>query len=74
MEDCLYRSIVRGHHIYKSVWTPYIGEMLPVQEELDNEHDSYAVSVQKVGIIVGHVPQEVSRIFTIYQAWWDYCL
>ena len=40
MEDCLYHSIVRGHHVYKSVWTPYIGEVLPVQEELGNEHDS----------------------------------
>ena len=66
MEDCLYHSIVRGHHVYKSVWTPYIGEVLPVQEELGNEHDSYAVSVQKAGIIVGHVPHEVSRIFTFF--------
>ena len=42
------------------------GLMLPVQEEPGNEHDSYAVSVQKAGTIVGHVPHEVSRIFTFF--------
>lgn len=66
MEDCLYHSVVRGHHVFKAIWTPYAGELLSVQEELDNEHDSYAVSVQKDGIIVGHVPREVSRIFMFF--------
>jgi len=23
-----YDSIVRGHHIYKTIWTPFIGEMM----------------------------------------------
>ena len=64
-EDSLFDSVVRGHHVFKSVWTPSLGEFLSVEE--DYEHDIFAVSV---GMIVGHVPHEVSRIF-IYQAWWD---
>lgn len=66
MEDCFYHSVVRGHHVYKTVWTPYVGEVLEVQEELDNHHDSYALCILKAGIIVGHVPREVSRIFTFF--------
>ena len=57
MEDCFFDSVVRGHHVFKRVWTPSIGEVLS-----DNEHDVFAVSVEKAGMIVGHVPHEVSRI------------
>ena len=64
MEDYFFNSVVRGHHVFKAVWTPYTGETLSVHEECDNEHDSFAVSVKNGSIIVGHVPREVSRIFT----------
>ena len=30
-------STVRGHHVYKASWSPYIGEELPVQCEV-NKH------------------------------------
>ena len=32
-------SVIRGHHIYKSVWTPLLGE------ELAEEHNEHAVAV-----------------------------
>ena len=25
---CVYDSVIRGHHVYKTTWIPYIGEML----------------------------------------------
>ena len=56
-------SVVRGHHIYKAVWTPVVGEVLAVQAEEDNSEDQYAVAVLKAGGVVGHVPREYSRIF-----------
>ena len=62
MEHCFFDSVVRGHHVFKSVWTPSLGEVLSVKEEEDNEHDIFAVLVEKAGMIVGHVPHEVSRI------------
>ena len=31
-------STVRGHHVYKASWSPYIGEELPVQCEVNNIH------------------------------------
>ena len=55
-------SVVRGHHIYKTVWTPVIGEELPVEREEDNQHDQHAVAVVKNGDIVGHMPRSISRV------------
>ena len=63
LEDYFYDSAVRGHHIYKSTWTPFAGEVLSVNEEDGNEHDPYAVCVLKNEMTVGHVPREVSLYF-----------
>ena len=38
---------VRGHHIYKSVWHPVLGEQLTLERENSNSHDRHAVSVMK---------------------------
>ena len=55
-------STVRGHHVYKAAWSPYIGEELPVQGEVNKIHDDFAVAVLKNGNTVGHVPWEISRV------------
>ena len=55
-------STVRGHHVYKASWSPYIGEELPVQCEVNNIHDDFAVAVLKNSNTVGHVPREISRV------------
>jgi len=56
-------SVIRGHHVYKTIWMPSIGENLEVQVDEGNEHDSFAVAVIKVGQVVGHAPREHSKIF-----------
>ena len=38
-------SVVRGHHTYKRVWTPVVGEKLPVDIEEDDANDPRAVAV-----------------------------
>ena len=65
-EEFSHNSVVRGHHIYKSIWTPYIGEVLPAAVEDGNEEDQYAVAVCKGGIVVGHTPRELSRILYFF--------
>ena len=48
-------SVVRGHHVYKSIWTPFLGEVLRVEIEEGNEEDRYVVAILKDGgVIVGH--------------------
>ena len=59
-------SVVRGHHVYKVIWTPVIGEELEVRTEDDNDHDQHAVAVVKDGVVIGHMPRlaaEVSWFF-----------
>ena len=54
-------SVVLGHHVYKSVRTPLLGECLLVRSETGNNHDKYTVSVVKHGGIVGNLPRELLR-------------
>ena len=60
--ECFIEFVVRGHHVYKTIWNPVIGEVLVCEQETDNDEDSCAVAVKLDDIIVGHVPQEISRI------------
>ena len=53
MKELRKDSVVRGHHIYKSILTPVIGEELNLECEESNEHDEYAVAVRKNGETVG---------------------
>ena len=59
-------SIVRGHHVYKGVWWSIIGQQLPVFQEPSNQHDKRAVAVFNDGIIVGHVPRELSKVLWFF--------
>ena len=53
---------IRGHHVYKSAWTPVLGQVLDVQAESADGHDRYAVSTQENGSVVGHVPRKYSKV------------
>ena len=55
-------SIVRGHHVYKTVWMPFIGETLAVNCEEDNLHDRYAVTVYLNDSVVGHLSWSISQV------------
>lgn len=36
-----YKSVIRGHHVYTSIWTPVVGETLSLTLDNANEHDIY---------------------------------
>ena len=48
--------MVRGYHIYNSIWEAYIGKELSCQHNEANPHDPYAVSIMKSATIVEHLP------------------
>ena len=59
---------MHGHHVYKDVWTPTIGEKF----EPNNIKGYYAVCVQKDGVMVGHLMLErqgalLRLFFTFYE-------
>ena len=43
LEEHTHRSVIRGHHIYKDIWSSYIGEHLTLQRKDSNTHDRHAV-------------------------------
>ena len=53
-------SAIRGHHVYKEIWNPFIGEELQCKMEHGNVHDMYAVAVTREDIVVGHLPRNIS--------------
>ena len=59
-------SMIRGFHIYHSVWKPFIEEKLCCMRKLSNSQDPFAVAVMKGLIIVGHVPRKISSICSMF--------
>ena len=69
MEDnavLLHETVIRGHHIYKSVWSPTLGEIVSVDREHGNTHDSHAVCLLQGGSIIGHAPRELAEYFCFF--------
>ena len=60
------QSSVMGYHYYKSIWVPVVGERLQCQREPANSYDRWAVAVLHNGAVAGHVPREISKVFSRY--------
>ena len=48
-------SVVCGHIYYKRIWTPMLEERLQIELEETNSNDA-RYTVQKDGVVVGHLP------------------
>ena len=59
-------SSIRGFHIYKEVWTPFIGERLGCAGERSNREDPFAVAVKRGTEAVGHIPCTNSCVCTLF--------
>ena len=57
-------SFIRGYHIYYRYWTPMLGDVVRCIAEPNNKHDPTAVATVRDNYICGHVPRELSYIFT----------
>ena len=60
-----FETAVRGHNIYKNVWTPQRDKLLTCKKDDRSEAlelDKHAVGVYKNELLVGHVPIELSRL------------
>ena len=54
MESC-----IRGFHIYKEVWTPFIGKRLGCACEKSNRENPFAVAIKRGTETVGHVSRTI---------------
>ena len=59
-----FQSHVTGHHVYKDIWTPTLGEKLSTTAEPENHYDKYVVKVLKDNEVVGHVPSDILKYCT----------
>ena len=50
---------MKGHHIYKDVWSPVIGEILQVEMEPDKLVHKNAICVRKDGKVVGRLKKRL---------------
>ena len=66
MHEFIVEAMVRGYHVYQTVWEVRIGGVLPCTRESGNRHDPHAVAVKKGDIIVGHLPSKISCLCSIF--------
>ena len=71
METHKKNSVVTGQHIYKTIWTPFIGEMLPAKIEEGNLYDRYAESLTRDSKIIEHMPHSISKVSWHFLKHWS---
>ena len=64
-----FETVIRGHHVYKSVWSPVMDQVLKCKRDTcaeAQEHDSKAIGVYLISnqeeTLAGHVSIELSRL------------
>ena len=57
------KNYIKGHHVYKVVWTPVVGEVLQVEMEPNNLVEKYAVCTRKDGQVVEHLKKGLTGRF-----------
>ena len=65
-EEATLSYSIKGYHVYRAIWSAALGEILQRERELDNVHDRYAVCVMWHGTIIGHIPQRISRVCSLF--------
>ena len=67
MQSFSVNGMIRGFHVYKSVWEPKAGEKLQCFLETGNTHNPFSVSVHKSDrTIVGHLPKKISSVCSLF--------
>ena len=64
-------SVIRGHHIYKTVWSPSTGEILEAAHEPDNPHDHLpCVYGKQKRSLASYLDASVEYSF-FPKSWWE---
>ena len=59
-------SCVCGYHVYKNRWAAAVGELLTCSRGPTNGSNRYAFAMIKEGTTIGHLPQKISKVCSIY--------
>ena len=55
------QSYITGHHQYKNVWRPELGEELTCRRYTGNPVDPMAIGVFRGNLLVGHVSRDIKE-------------
>ena len=66
MSSFYINSVVRGYHVYESVWHAVVGDQLDCAREPGNCLDTFVVAIIKDDVTVGHVPRSILPICSIF--------
>ena len=60
--EFIFDNYVTGHHVYKEVWDPFLGEELYCVRKIEN-YDTNTIQIVRRGDddVVGHIPKQFSR-------------
>ena len=59
-------TIVRGYHVYNSIWTAAIVEEFACKREVTNTFDPFAVAVTRGDTIIGHIARKISSVYSLF--------
>ena len=67
-----FSTVIRGHHVYNTIWSAVVGEILMVKPDTLNEalqYDRFSMGVFKISenseeMLVGHAPMEISSLLS----------
>ena len=74
VHEIKFNTAIRGHHVYKEKWTPFVGEKLSCRK--DNRKEATDLDIHAVGVykdvshqseensLACHVPIELSRLIS----------
>ena len=57
-----------GHHIYKQIWQPLVGEILTMEQEEDDNYDKFAVSLLKHATVIAMFLKSINGVLVLPQA------
>ena len=58
--------MVQGYHVYKEIWNAEGHKESRCEREVGNHSDTFAVTVKKGTVTMGHIPQCISSICSIF--------
>ena len=64
--DIVLNGIIRGHHVYKTIWSPFVAEPLHLQTHAGNKHNTHAVTIIKNSVMVGMHPGRCRRYISTF--------
>jgi len=55
-----FKSYIRGYHAYQDLWSPQLGDVLPIEWEPTILEDKFVAAVKLEGCMVGHLPFNIT--------------